>query len=115
MTELEKLYAELLHRGFIVLREAFDSGSLEWLNAEIELLHNVPSLMGENNEKRHQYFWSQERTYYLERLSKLALERAQLRIRMLYEPIWAEMEPLIAQLLARAGVGEPSDPGPAHG
>ena len=45
MTELDDHYKMLLSAGFIVLREALDSGIADWANAEIEMLHNVPSLI----------------------------------------------------------------------
>jgi hypothetical protein len=57
---------KILDTTFVVLGQARNARDLEWLDAEIELLHNVPSLIGEKNPKRHEYFLQQERPAYLE-------------------------------------------------
>jgi hypothetical protein len=103
MHQLDLLYARLLHVGFIVLRQALDSASQDWINLEYELLHNVPSLIGERNLERHKYFWLGERTLYLERVSAAGGEQARSRMLTYYKPIWDEMEPLMAQLTAQVG------------
>jgi len=97
MDELERLYGRLLQVGFIVMGQAADSGNLDWLRAEIELLHNVPSLLCETNNKRHEYFWNGERPHYLDWLSEHGNEDAKARMRTFYLPIWNEMEPIIMQ------------------
>ena len=101
MIQLDHLYAQLLHRGFIVMRQALDSRNQDWIDLEFDLLHNVPSLIGEENVERHKYFWSQERTLYIERISRLAREEAKSRMVTYYKPIWDEMEPLVTQLTGR--------------
>jgi hypothetical protein len=58
---LNVLYSGLLGYGLAGLREAVDSSDLDWARAEIELLHNVPSLLDETNVERHRYFWLTER------------------------------------------------------
>jgi hypothetical protein len=107
MTQLESLYAEMLGVGFLVLRQAVESGNRDWINAEFELLHNVPSLMGEDNKERHRYFWSRERARYVDWVSGPGRDEARSRMLTYYDPIWTEMEPLVKQLLepepARAG------------
>ena len=60
MDDLNALYAKLLSLGFIVLRQAVDSGDAEWMEAELEMLHNIPSLLGEDNLERHRYYWFTE-------------------------------------------------------
>jgi hypothetical protein len=101
MSKLDLLYAQVLHVGFTVLRQAVESGSREWVDAEIELLHNVPSLIGEANKERHRYFWFKERTHYVGWVSAPGRERAGSGMLTFYEPVWSEMEPLIQQLLDR--------------
>lgn len=54
-------YAKLLSLGFVVLKQAAHSRNREWLEAELEMLHNVPSLLGEDNVERHRYYWFSER------------------------------------------------------
>lgn len=107
MSELDHLYARLLQVGFIVLNQAIDSGDQDWVRAEVELLHNVPSLLGEDNSERHRYFWDQERTHYIEWAQASGPEEARTRMRTYYEPIWRELEPLIMQRLQHAAEHEP--------
>ena len=98
MTQLEALYAEMLGVGLRALRQATESGNWDWINAELELLHNVPGLMGEDNKERHRYFWSKERARYVDWVSGPGREEARSRMRTYYDPIWSEMEPLVKQL-----------------
>jgi hypothetical protein len=99
MTQLEALYAQMLGAGFVVLRQAVESGNGDWINAELELLHNVPSLIGEDNKERHRYFWLKERARYVAWASGLGRDKARSRMRTYYDPIWSEMEPLMKRLL----------------
>jgi hypothetical protein len=98
MRELDRLYARLLQVGFVVLNQALQSGNRDWARAEVELLHNIPSLLGEDNIERHQYFWTGERQHYLDWLSQHGTAEARSRMRTFYEPLWNEMESLIVQL-----------------
>jgi hypothetical protein len=104
MAKLDLLYARLLAVGFVVMRQAAESNNRDWLEAEFELLHNLPSLIGEANPERHWYFWSQERTHYIEWVSAPGREQAKSRMLTYYKPTWDEMEPVIAQFMAQAGV-----------
>lgn len=99
MSELDNLYCRLLHLGMIVLQEAAHARDLEWLLSELEMLHNIPSLVGETNGLRHEYYWKQERDYYIEKVTARAHEEQIRRMRMFYEPIWQEMEPLMSPYL----------------
>ena len=103
MAKLDLLYARLLTVGFVVMRQAAESADRDWLEAEFELLHNVPSLIGEPNIERHLYFWSKERTHYIEWVSAPGREWANARMLTYYKPTWDEMEPLMAQFTVRAG------------
>ena len=98
MSELDRLYGRHLQVGFVVLKQALQSGNPDWVRAEVELLHNIPSLLGEDNIERHQYFWTGERQHYLDWLSEHGTAEARLRMRTFYEPLWNEKEPLIVQL-----------------
>jgi hypothetical protein len=103
MAKLDLLYAHLLAVGFVVMRQAAESKNRDWLEAEFELLHNVPSLIGETNPERHWYFWSQERNHYIEWASAPGREQAKSRMLTYYKPTWDEMEPLVAQFTAQVG------------
>lgn len=99
MNNLDSFYAELLKAGFLVLRQAVDSQDSSWVNAELELLHNIPSLLGEENIERHRYFWFKERTHYVEWMASSGSAEAQSRMRTFYEPIWQEMESSVLELI----------------
>jgi len=103
MDELNSLYAKLLSLGFIVLRQAVESGDPEWAEAELEMLHNVPSLLGEDNVERHRYYWFTERPHYIDWTTAPGREEARSRMLTFYEPVWREMEPLVAELLQPHG------------
>lgn len=95
LDRLDDLYARTLQVGMIVLRQAIESGNREWIDAELELLHNVPSLLGEANKRRHRYFWDKERTSYIAWVSAPGREEAKSRMLTYHEPIWNEMEAVL--------------------
>jgi hypothetical protein len=70
MTERDAIYVEILRFGLIGLRNSAQSGQIDYCAVESEHLHNIPSLIGETNELRHQFYYEQERTLYLERLDR---------------------------------------------
>ncbi len=49
MNDLNIAYARLLHFGLLIVRQALDEGDLGWAQAEVTMLHNVPSLIEEPN------------------------------------------------------------------
>ncbi|MBW3596788.1 MAG: hypothetical protein KY475_05870 [Planctomycetes bacterium] len=102
MGDLDYAYAQLLQRGFLVLRQAVDSGDQDWVRAEVAFLHNVPSLIGEENVERHRYFWNEERRHYLDWIASQGSEAVRSRMRTYYEPLWSEMEPLVLERLQMA-------------
>ena len=110
MRELDPFYTHLLKVGFVVMRQAAESANREWLGAEFELLHNVPSLIGETNIERHRYFWIGERVHYIQWASSPGQDLAKSRMMMYYKPIWDEMEPVVNRLL---GIAKLMDPGAA--
>ena len=98
MDMLQKLYIKLLHYGLIEIKTASGLDQKEWLKAEINFLHNIPSLLNETNIQRHRYFWEQERPYYLESIEELNLND-NIRMMSFYDDILQEMEPLFQELL----------------
>ncbi|QDV72062.1 hypothetical protein K2D_01820 [Planctomycetes bacterium K2D] len=92
MNVLDQLYIRLLHHGLQILRDAAACRDTAWSHAEAELLHNVPSLIGESNLRRHAYFWDQERRAYLAWLEQSENPRAVSKAKTFYDPIWREME-----------------------
>jgi hypothetical protein len=98
MEQLNRLYIQLLHVGFIVVKQAANSGDLDWVRAELEFLHNVPSLLDDPSPGRHCYFWNGERCHFLNWLEAQGSEVAKSRMRTYYMPIFTEMGPIIEQL-----------------
>jgi hypothetical protein len=98
METLNAYYAQLLHLGFIVLRQALDARDWEWAEAEYRFLHNIPSLLNEPNVERHRYFWCQEREQYLECANAAGGERKS-RMLTYYAPLLREMEPTMHELI----------------
>jgi len=110
LRQLYELYCDMLRVGFLVLRQGLDAGDLEWLDSELELLHNVPSLVAETNAARHEYFWMQERTRYIEWASSPGREWQRSRMLTYYEPLWREMEPLILAICRGNETGSAGNP-----
>lgn len=90
MSRQDELYRRLLEAGMLVLRQAVAARDWEWVEAEVALLHNLPSLIGETNLERRRYFWTTELEAYLEFVNSPGRERAKSRMKTYYEPIWAE-------------------------
>ncbi|WP_435009058.1 hypothetical protein P12x_000308 [Tundrisphaera lichenicola] len=99
---LDAFYLQMLTVGLLVLRQAADEDDTPWIRAEVEFLHNIPSLIGETNLHRHRYFWSKERPHYIQWVSASGREAPRSRMRTFYEPIWQEMEPVISTLIGEA-------------
>jgi hypothetical protein len=110
MESLNEFYRRLLEVGFIVLRQAIRTSDCEWAEAEIEFLHNIPSLLDEPNIERHRYFWFAEREQYLEWVSAPGRDVAKSRMMTFYHPILLEMEPAVLELLASGSRSEQVTP-----
>ncbi len=65
MCELDRLYIAILHQGLISIRNASNNGDLNLCQAESEYLHEVPSLIGETNMRRHIYQAAKVRPAFL--------------------------------------------------
>jgi hypothetical protein len=64
-------YLDLLHRGLVLLRNFTRNGRLEFCPIETEHLHEIPTLIGEANERRHVYYLHGTRPLYLRQLREL--------------------------------------------
>jgi hypothetical protein len=103
MQTINAYYLQLLHLGFIVLRQALDSKDWEWADHERQFLHNIPSLINETNTKRHECFWIHERDMYLEWVNRRGGE-PQSRMLTYYEPTLREMEPAMLAFLGQPAI-----------
>jgi hypothetical protein len=55
-----------------MVRNFSESGELELCRIEADHLHNIPTLLGESNERRHVFYIVKERGLYLQRLQELS-------------------------------------------
>ena len=94
MRTRDEVYRDILHFGLLHIRNAGYSGDARSCEIEADHLHDLPSLIGEENELRHQYYYDQERTLYLERMAvqdSTGAERARFTLER-YCDLWAELE-----------------------
>jgi hypothetical protein len=95
LTDRDRVYIQNLHVGLMALHNVANAGDVEYWQIESDHLHNLPSLIGEPNEHRHDYYFNGERTLYLERVkdtnhfTKFTLAR--------YAELWAQLENLKSQ------------------
>ncbi len=90
MNERDKAYVQILHFGLLRLRDAAELGKVEYCAVEAEHLHNIPSLIGEPNEGRHDYYIEKERGFYLERVDR-SIPGIDFTLRRYAEP-WQQIE-----------------------
>lgn len=64
----QQAYLDLLERGLVMIRNFAYAGNIELCRIEADHLHNIPSLLHEDNERRHVYYIRGERGLYLQRL-----------------------------------------------
>ena len=67
----EQAYLDLLHQGLVILRNSAQVGNTQILRIEADHLHNIPTLIHETNERRHEYYICAERRLYIQRLCEL--------------------------------------------
>jgi hypothetical protein len=81
-------YKHILAMGLLALRDRapqFNSSRL--VEIEAEHLHNIPSLIDEDNIQRHLYYFNRERPAYIANLKELAIpEYADNVLRMYLAP-----------------------------
>ena len=92
---VSRVYLWILDCGLTAGRDAGLSGNLVRCTAELEHLHNLPSLIGERNVHRHLYYIGAERTMYL----KSVIENNQLDwkefVALAYLRRWKELEEML--------------------
>jgi hypothetical protein len=91
MTELDALYIAIMDAGLTKLRDAAVAGDLDQCKAEAEHLHNLPSLIGEENRQRHLYYFSTERTAYLKWVLSCNRRHVKEFVWTYYLPRWAQI------------------------
>jgi uncharacterized protein (TIGR02996 family) len=85
----EEAYLDILHRGLVMVRNHAHADQMQLCQIEADHLHNIPTLLGESNERRHVFYLTAERGYYLERLQKLGATEYMDQATIWYsEPWW---------------------------
>ncbi len=94
MSERDQIYIRILQYGLQRLRDAGLLGMIEYCTIEAEHLHNLPSLIGEANERRHEHYFEKERLYCLDRVDR-SVPGLDFTLRR-YEECWQELRELAA-------------------
>ena len=110
MSPRQRAYLDLLHRGLVLLRNSDD---LAMCRIESDHLHNIPTLLYEANESRHEYYLHGERSLFLQRPRELGASDYLRQVGIWYAEPWRV-------LAAVAGVRLPAwdrdaEPGAANG
>ncbi len=98
----QQAYLDLLHRGLVLLRNLAHPGDVELCRIEADHLHNIPTLLHEDNERRHEYYIRGERGLYLRRLRERGVAEYLEQVAIWYTEPW--------RVLARAAGVPLSDP-----
>jgi hypothetical protein len=97
----DKAYLNLLHCGLVMLRNIAHSGQIDLCRIEAEHLHEIPTLVGEPNERRHEYYLRGTRELYLQSLRELGAEEYLENANIWYSEPW--------QVLASVAKVRPSE------
>lgn len=81
-------YLDLLHRGLVLLRNFAHTGNIELARIEADHLHNIPTLLYEDNEHGHEYYIRGERGLYLQRLREIGANEYMEEVGIWYSGPW---------------------------
>lgn len=95
MNELDRLHLTILYAGLVAIRNAAQRGDLAWCKAESEHLHEVPSLIGETNVRRHVYHATAVRRAYLDWVARDGGEDVREFVDTWYSLAWRQMDRLL--------------------
>jgi hypothetical protein len=84
----DRAYLDLLHNGLVLLRNFAHGGRVKLCRVEAEHLHEIPTLIGEANEFRHEYYLRATRGLYLQQLRELGATEYLEQLAIWYTPAW---------------------------
>jgi hypothetical protein len=84
----------LLHCGLVMLRNIAPSGQSDLCRIEAEHLHEIPTLVGEPNERRHEYYLRGTRGLYIQSLRELGADEYLANANIWYSEPWRVLESL---------------------
>jgi hypothetical protein len=70
MRSRDEIYLDIISAGLLAIRTAGWSNNAQICAIEADHLHNIPSLIGQNNELLHQFYFDVERPLYIDRISE---------------------------------------------
>jgi hypothetical protein len=95
MQSLDPAYRRILQIGIIAVRDAAANGDIERCRVEAEHIHNIPSLIGEENVQRHLYYVSYERKAYIDWIAASGRADLQKFMSQAYSSAWKEMDEVL--------------------
>lgn len=106
MQSLDPAYRRILQIGIVAVRDAAANGDIERCRVEAEHIHNIPSLIGEENVQRHLYYVSCERKAYKDWIAASGRADLQKFMTLAYSNAWREMDEALT-LVAATGEQRP--------
>jgi hypothetical protein len=109
VSELDALYLELLRYGLLLLRDAVWLGDVEWAKAETQHLHEIPTLIGDDNVHRHVDYMQRIRVDYVKFVKGSDRPELNTGVATYYYPVWRQMTALMcrhAEEAKRRGLSE---------
>lgn len=94
MNTIDRLYIELLSHGLAALRNAMQRGAFEYCRCESEHLHEVPSLIGNNNMAVHEFYLTVTRVTYTQCINAIGGSGNAFLDRR-YAHLWGELERIV--------------------
>lgn len=84
--EIADVILRLLQTGTVQARSAGWSGDAMLSAGEADHIHNLPDLLRRYSPRKLRYYWNTERMAYITRMGGQP---------MVFEELWAELEPLV--------------------
>jgi hypothetical protein len=106
----DKAYLNLLHFGLVMIRNVTHSDRIDLCRIEAEHLHEIPTLVGEPNERRHVFYLQGTRGLYLQSLREIGATEYLENATIWYSGPWRVLESV-----AKVRPSEEGNPGPHSG
>ncbi|WP_406698386.1 hypothetical protein V5E97_05940 [Singulisphaera sp. Ch08] len=95
MSELDWIYQRILMCGLVSVRKALRLGEHEYCKCEIEHLHELPTLIGDENILRHRYYATGTRELYKRCLIMIDSTFARDHIETAYVGYWKALDRIL--------------------
>jgi hypothetical protein len=95
MKSLDPIYLRILTTGLVNVIAAAEDGDTERCRVEAEHIHNIPSLIGEDNINRHLCYANTERKSYADWIYSNVKKEYRGEIMPFYYCAWREMDTIL--------------------